>query len=392
MYCRPERSGHRWRMVLAGVVSMCVWASAGDFVPGGPCTRGRIRMNDKTLVTDWGTLLHGACWALDMIKNVPPREDLVAIKQCGVNLLHVYFERYDAPYCKGIGYNVDKMDTLVEWCRQESLYIIMTIGGTIVGYWNPKYQTDIDSTKKIWEFYAPRYADQTHVIYEIKNEPEGTQIRLEKACYPIIHSAAPETHVLIGSQSSVAGGPCRVLCPIDSMQDLMDWSNTSIAFHGYSVTGDFQLGVIEAANEAGHAMTMTECWANRGLEEYYERAQISYAPMCGCFTPLASQKCDCQHKLNPSYVPDFGSWPQAHVDYPTTAEWEPWSCRAQKRTMQMYGLTTTGAVPGRKVGAAYDLSGRLLWRRGAGSKAAGGQTDEIPKGLGSRPLVLKYDQ
>ncbi len=378
-----------WRVALAGVALLALYASAGDFVPGGPCTRGRVRMNGTTIVTDWGTLLRGACWALDMIKNVPPREDLATIKQCGVNCVHVYFERYDAPYGNGgAGYNVDKMDTLVEWCRQESLYVIMTIGGSIVGPYSAARQVEVDKCKAIWALYAPRYADQTHVVYEVKNEPDMFQSRVEGACYPVMHEAAPNTHVLLGSYSTVINGVDWMLNPIRANYDIFDWDNTSIAFHGYDPSGHDpgpqQEGIIKGCNDSGYCVTMTECWANTGLEEHYEKMQISYCPMKGCFTPMATQKCEGQHKLNPSYAPDFGSWPQEHIEYPTLTEWEPWNNRTQQATTQAYRLTI-GALPRGNVTAVYDISGRTLWRQRENSANPG-----VTQQRNSRVLVVDY--
>jgi len=397
MYCQPKGWTRRWRVMLAGVaaLSMCAWA--GDFVPGGPCTRGRVTNNGTTIISDWGTLLRGACWALDMIKHTPPREDLAAIKLCGVNCLHVYFERYDAPYGNGgAGYNLDPMDTIVEWCRQESLYVIMTIGGSITGNWSEAKWADVNAIKAIWEIYAPRYADQTHVIYEIKNEPGWAEVNIARTSYPVMRAAAPETHILQGSYSNVAGGPGRVLWPIDSLKGVIDWSNASIAFHGYGAgaTGEFQENVIKIVNDSGYAMTMTECWANTGFEQHYEHAQISYCPMCGCFTPLAKQKCDGQHKLNPSYAPDFGSWPQQHVEHiPVTVAglFAPARRDVGRGPGAVLFPFITNRVVKTDVRAAYDLSGRLLWHSGAESDGANNSgVTGFAKALGSRPLLLKY--
>ncbi len=370
--------------MLIGVaaVSMCAWA--GDFVPGGPCTRGRVTMNGKTIVTDWGTLLRMGCWGLDMARSVPPLEDFKTIKQCGVNGVHVYFEKYDASYSV-VGYNAERMDTIVEYCRQESLYVVMTIGSSIVGNWSEAMMKDVNACKAIWEFYAPRYADQTHVIYEIKNEPGWAEVNIARACYPVMRAAAPETHILQGSYSNVAGGPGRILGPINSLEGVIDWSNASIAFHGYVAGGDFQENVIKIVNDSGYCMTMTECWANSGLEEHYEHAQISYAPMAGCFTPMAQRKCEQMKKCSLSYAPDFGDWPQHHIDYPTLTKWPSWNTCVGSATANTHRLVF-GAVAQGNVATVYDISGRTLWRqRGNGTYPAATRP-----GANSRVLVVDY--
>ncbi len=381
------------KVAVVACVVLLVWPDSSESFDFGPPTRGRVTMNGKTIITDWGTLLRGGCWALDMIRNLPPRQDLVTIKQCGVNCVHVYFEKYDASYCYP-GYNAERMDTLVEWCREESLYVIMTIGSSILGPWSAEKMKDVNAIKAIWEVYAPRYADQTHVIYEIKNEPGWAEVNIARACYPIMRAAAPETHILQGSYSNVAGGPSRVLAPIDSLKGVIDWSNASIAFHGYVASGEFQEAVIKTVNDAGYCMTMTECWANKGYEQHYEHAQISYCPMAGCFNPMAQRKCDQMKKLNPSYAPDFGSWPQAHVEHlplPVETLCAPAGRPAAWGQSAVVFPFVMNRSPRGDVQAVYDLSGRLLWSSRPDSHQANSSgAAEIPKDLGSRPLLLKY--
>jgi hypothetical protein len=369
-----------------------------DSFPDTP-TRGRPHLNGKTLVTDWNTLLRMACWSLDMQHDLPARDELKTIKECGVNALHVYFERYDEPYARGrVGHNAEKMDTLVEWCRQESLYVVMTIGGTIVDdAWSSALQGDLDSTIKIWSIYAPRYANKTHVVYEIKNESGCGEVPIERAVCPIIREVAPETHMLLCSISNTSRGSKEIIDLMDSVSDVVDWNNTSVAFHGYGygVTGDTQERVIQECNDAGYCMTMTECWPNTGLEEHYEHAQISYMPMAGCFGPMASQKCAAQHKLNISYAPDFGSWPQQHVEHlpvPVEALYGPAAGVASGRRSALLFPLTANSFPWAGVHAVYDLSGRLLWRqRGNGAGAAGMRSATGVARADSRVLVARYE-
>ncbi len=368
-------------------------------------TRGRVRLNDKTIITDWGTVLHGCCWALDMIKNPPPREDLVAVKQCGVNCVHIYFEKYDKGETPG--YNTAKMDQFVEWCREESLYVIMTIGGSIVGPWNDGRQWELNAIKNIWAIYAPRYADQTHVIYEIKNEGcNGTfhcdepVMQMYHDMYLFLREKAPDTHILLMSHSNLAGGTPSLMEDVERLGPDIDWSNASIAFHGYGggggagSDGGFQEQVIKDMNAAGIGMTMTECWSNIGLEPHYENAQISYMPMVGCFSPMAKQKCDAQHKLNLSYAPDFGSWPKAHVEH-VPVQVEPLTARAKRpaargRSAIVFPFVTDLSARD-DFQAVYDLSGRLLWRRTDSSGAANGAGGFAgPKDVGARTLVVRY--
>jgi hypothetical protein len=180
----------------------------------------------------------------------------------------------------------------------------------------------------------------------------------------------------------------------------IDWTNASFAFHGYAGgggaggSGEFQEQVIQDMSDSGYCMTMTECWPNQGMEEHYERAQISYMPMVGCFGPMASQKCAGQHRLSVSYAPDFGSWPQQHVEHLPVAVQKldtPAGRRAARKQNTVVFPFVTDRLAQGDIQAVYDLSGRLLWHRGA--EACGtdnGRSTDIPKSLISRPLLLKY--
>jgi hypothetical protein len=408
MYRRPKRCARQWPVVIALVFAVIPLAWAGDFVAGGPCTRGRVTLNGRTIISDWGTLLRMACWSLDMQMDNPSRDELKTIKECGVNALHVYFERCDEPYARGrMGHNVEKMDELVEWCRQESLYVVMTIGGSIVGEWNDGMAWELDSIRKIWEIYAPRYADQTHVIYEIKNEGcNGTfhcdepVMQMYHDMYMLIREKAPKTHILMMSHSNLAGGTASLMEDVERLGPDIDWTNASFAFHGYAGgggaggSGEFQEQVIYDMSEQGYGMTMTECWPNRGLEGYYERAQISYMPMVGCFGPMASQKCSAQRSLGLSYAPDFGSWPQQHVEHISVAAKAASSPARRRaaagRSAVVFPIVTSRLLRG-DIQAVYDLSGRLLWHRGGGASGThNGRAAPIARGLMSRPLLVKY--
>jgi hypothetical protein len=60
---------------------------------------------------------------------------------------------------------VNRIDQMVQMTRNEGLYLVLTIGnGANNGTFNYDYVMDF------WKFYAPRYANETHVIYEIHNE------------------------------------------------------------------------------------------------------------------------------------------------------------------------------------------------------------------------------
>jgi hypothetical protein len=128
--------------------------------------RGRVQIQDGTLVTDKGTLLRGAFIRLDNIwMNMPDREQVRNIRQLGLNAIHVYAENpWDgSEENPQPGYNMKEVDSLVKWTAEDSLYMILTMAG-----WTP----EVDSfLYQFWDIYSERYKDETHVIFEICNEP-----------------------------------------------------------------------------------------------------------------------------------------------------------------------------------------------------------------------------
>jgi hypothetical protein len=293
------------------------------------------------------------------------------MKLCGLNSIHVYTELTTTTSTRPVGYAAANMDSIVKWCREESLYVVMTHGGPIAN-------STLDKIKEIWRFYAPRYANETHVVYELKNEPNVQAVPIGKEVYPIVRELAPETHILLLSYSNIRSGPSRITNAIAEIGDAVDWSNASVAYHGYGTTGAFQEAAIKTVNEAGYAMTCTEWPVGADLFAAYERAGISYFHFEACWPGPRTLGTICAHlkKFSVTWQPDFGDWPQPHIDHPVRAAWQPWSGASMREPAPMYRIMFNG-LPPHDVNAVYDLSGRLLWRR-EGSRGAGTQCWKEP--------------
>jgi hypothetical protein len=84
--------------------------------------------------------------------------------------VHLYAEVFDPNYptngSTAPGYAVAEVDKMVQITRTNGLYLIMTIGnGANNGNHTFRWATNF------WNFYAARYANETHVLFEIHNEP-----------------------------------------------------------------------------------------------------------------------------------------------------------------------------------------------------------------------------
>jgi hypothetical protein len=146
----------------------------------------------------------------------------------------LYLEGDSTGNTNPIGYNAADCDILVQRCADAGLYLIITIGcngenGTM----------DLAWSQDFWNFYGPRYANETHVIYEAHNEPVPHMINSwttadwddQIALYHTIRATAPDTFILLGSFMGFVGD-------FRSAADYLvangvSWSNAGFAHHGY---------------------------------------------------------------------------------------------------------------------------------------------------------------
>ncbi|EIP99995.1 CBM6-containing protein,putative carbohydrate-binding protein [Opitutaceae bacterium TAV1] len=233
--------------LLAALVSLA-------FAGNAEAARGRPYINaaGTTFVTDTGTLIRGAIISTET-GNVPALSAVQGIKTRGLNAIHCYAERADYGYAAGR--HSAALDQVVQMTRDNDLYLVITIGG---GGVNAAFIQDF------WTFYAPRYANETHVIYEIQNEPvvrppvSASVIDMEKAAWNIIRAAAPHTPVLLMSYT-IFQNASGVLADIAALGSTIDWTNAAIAFHGYGEYGpDATRTCLQAVMNAGYACFQTE--------------------------------------------------------------------------------------------------------------------------------------
>ena len=233
------------RKPFLSLISSLLIASAIMIHPAR-AERGRPHIDSSRgyniLLSDQDTLLRGVSLSWDggdpygsRIKVMPSQRQLDALaNQYGLNTLHLYLEGDSAGNTDRIGYNAEDCDILVQRCADAGLYLIITIGcngenGTMNLEWSQRF----------WEFYAPRYKDETHVIYEAHNEPVPNTIYQwdrsdwvdQAELYHTIRTAAPDTFILLGSFMGFVGDARQ---GVDRMKsEGVDWSNAGLAHHGY---------------------------------------------------------------------------------------------------------------------------------------------------------------
>jgi len=306
--------------------------------------RGRPHINSDSgfnrLLTDKNTPLRGVSLSWDGGDNathtgaavMPTQSQLNALSTVyGLNSLHVYLEM-DCPiggHNHVVGQNAAICDQLVEMTAQANLYLIITIG---CGNNNGQIAS-MAWAQQFWNFYAPRYKDRTHVIYETHNEPgpynpaawSTSDWENQVVLYNTIRSKAPNTHIMTCSFMSFNSGR-EALDGIGYMRWRgVDFSNASVAFHGYETMASVDACISEFKYDTGGGMTpaliCTEFdpgTSYSGFNNMIESHQLGWLE----FTFLGASDGDLQwfkgamDDNNVVWTPDYGNWPTASAGGP----------------------------------------------------------------------------
>jgi ABC-type multidrug transport system fused ATPase/permease subunit len=93
-----------------------------------------------------------------------------------------------------------------------------------------------------WRCIAPRYAESTHVFYELANEPVSwfprdytpAAVRLQEQTYALVRACAPDSHLVLFSFPNTTGEPGDPsMADVVATASGIDWSNASVGFHPY---------------------------------------------------------------------------------------------------------------------------------------------------------------
>ncbi|KAJ3336942.1 hypothetical protein HDU93_001862 [Gonapodya sp. JEL0774] len=214
--------------------------------------RGRPKLNGKTFVSDTGVPLRGPFTSTEWTAAVPAAQ-IANMKNYNFNAVHLYAETFDPKYpgagtVNKPGYAASRVDSIVASTKAANMYVVIVLAnGANNGKYNLQYARDF------WSFYAKRYAAETHVLFEIHNEPvqwgppysTSTQspgaINMMADCYKIIRSEAPSTPVLLMTYASIGGGTSAAgaVADLKTFKTLafgnanQVFTNEAVAIHGY---------------------------------------------------------------------------------------------------------------------------------------------------------------
>ncbi len=284
--------------------------------PGAPVVqdRGRVQVRDGALVTDKGTRLRGVTLGIDFRPDFPlerPLFDQMA-HEAGLNAVHVYLESFE----QEAGAHAAQADQLVELTSHAGMYLVLGVGaGAMAGSFS------LERLRSFWSFYAGRYASRSHVLYEIQNLPElacdaplaAATLAMERELYSSIRVAAPASHVallsLIAAPSSSA-----LKDALDGLDDIVDWSKASIAFHAEGCgSADYLPSLLSDTRARGIAALVSEVPANLplSLTGELEAARIGWFSFQWLTADQDLQAFRSAHEAaGVTWCPDFGVWPE----------------------------------------------------------------------------------
>ncbi|HSR87861.1 MAG TPA: putative Ig domain-containing protein, partial [Pontiella sp.] len=171
-------------------------------------------------------------------------------------------------------------------CADAGLYLIITIGCN-----GKNGQMNLAWSQSFWEFYGPRYANETHVIYEAHNEPAPNSLwtwtindwNNQIALYNTIRATAPDTFILLCSFMGFAGDN-NINSEADPRNRAnylaangVSWSNAGMAHHGYEskVGVDTAISLLETSTTYP-ALLCTEFWPGDTTGQEYNNMYESH--------------------------------------------------------------------------------------------------------------------
>ena len=311
--------------------------------------RGRPHLSAArtSFVTDNDQLLRGPAFGTEY-GNYTQLSDVQMVTNKGCNAIHLYAEDFVSGYAAGSMSN--QVDQLVAMTRTNGLYLIMTIANSWANGSN-----SLSFATNFWKFYSARYADETHVLFEIHNEPVAWgppysaanatppgALDMEEACYKIIRANAPNTPVLLFTYAVLggSGGASSALTDIHAFNTNVFgnanavWTNEAVAFHGYAGAAATSNAVSQLL-AAGYPCFMTEfsgsIWGTGiGALDGYEVANLEHLGVSWLtflFPPGGGFGDACFKNIvnwsGLSWTPDYGNWPPVRGSYGNAGY--PWS-------------------------------------------------------------------
>ncbi|WNR46054.1 cellulase family glycosylhydrolase [Paenibacillus roseipurpureus] len=242
--------------------------------------RDRVNIQNGNVVTDDGKPLRGGrFWitpgAITQMQAEPTqfREYFRSLsRDYHLNVVRIcIYDQYQTLDPASVSSTVD---TVVNWAEEDGIYAIVNWH---TGFENYTTQINLTQADRFWAFYAPRYKDRTHVIYEGSNETV-TNAASQEHMYNYIRNLAPNTHLIMWSVPNTSqyygGDTTRPVIDLTTIQNTtgINYSNASIGYHTYSSTSEDTTA--KSWRDAGYPIICTELLSDSGT-----RTPVNYVNM-----------------------------------------------------------------------------------------------------------------
>ncbi len=228
-------------------------------------SRRRVTIQNGTVVSDCGTLLRGGvaevfAWGKQTGSTAYATDPAYyrALRRARLNAVRVVcfdpwqrsneYPHWDLSNQEDCANFLRELDTVVRLAAEHGLY-------ALIDYHNVGAY-DLPHLQSFWSLVAPRYAGQTHVLFELANEPvswypdnySDEVLRDLESVYHQVRALAPQTHLVLLSFPNVAKGRPKSGPMLDVVVRMrgIDWTNASVAVHPY---GGFSTGILIALRE-----------------------------------------------------------------------------------------------------------------------------------------------
>ncbi len=170
----------------------------------------------------------------------------------GSRIPYPYTDLYDARQTAAM---LAEFDLIVNQAAAHGMVVMLNYHD-VGGYTDPDFTKPVqpDGTfprsdtyqyvARFWNIVAPRYANRTHVFYELLNEPvewsaadyTAKDVRRFKVLFDRVRLLAPKTHIVVCSFATHISSPDRTTRDVafEMKAAGIDFSNASIGFHPYN--------------------------------------------------------------------------------------------------------------------------------------------------------------
>jgi hypothetical protein len=275
------------------LVGLIIASSAIGLANPSAADRGRVRVQNGTVVSDQNTILRGATMSILRGPGNSASPNYWRHMSVNLRLNAVRLGVKTGQIGRSISQQLPHIDKAVNSAAQNNMYV-MILSSDKAG------QYDLQELRTFWSIVAGRYKDRTHVLYEMANEPvsggphwghvpqfTSNVLADLKYIYDLMRREAPNTHIVMLSPGNLYPD-CQSYAAMIARLGGIDWSKTSVGFHHYNGTYKFgESGLQCLRQKYPLIMTETSYWGGpermilKNSLAMYEKIRMSWFSLDG---------------------------------------------------------------------------------------------------------------